>query len=67
MVLIPLETQPAYREGAFFSLGHRITLIQACFSNIPAYILSLFKIPGKVANRIEKIMRFPLVWGEKML
>ena len=44
-------------KGTYFSLGGRITLIQACLSSIPLYFLSQFRIPMGVANSIEKIMR----------
>jgi len=45
-------------KGSYFSLGGRITLIKSCLSCIPTYYLSLFKIPIRVANKLEKIMRF---------
>ena len=44
-------------KRAFLSLGGRITLIQSCFSHIPNYFLSLFKILASVALRIEKLQR----------
>ena len=42
---------------AYFSLGGRLTLVQACLFSIPIYYLSLFKIPVGVAKRVEKMMR----------
>ena len=51
-------------KGVHFSLGGRITLIQASLSSIPLYFLSLFKIPVKVAKRIENIMR-DFLWSRK--
>ena len=44
-------------KGAYFSLGGRITLIQACLSSIPLYYLSLFRIPVSVTNTLEKLKR----------
>ena len=44
-------------KRALLSLGGRITLIQSCFSHIPNYFLSLFKILALVALRIEKLQR----------
>lgn len=41
----------------FLSFGGRITLVQSCFSFIPAYFLLIFKVPIKMANKIEKLQR----------
>lgn len=48
---------------AYFSLGGRITRIQASFTSIPLHYLSMFKIPVGVAKRIIKIMRDFLLFG----
>jgi hypothetical protein len=37
--------------------GGRLTLIKSTLSNLPTYLLSMFPIPLKVANRLEKIQR----------
>ena len=42
-------------KKACLSFGGRITLIQSCSSHIPSYFLSLFRIPGLVAKRLEKL------------
>lgn len=34
-----------------------ISLVQACLYSIPLYFLSLFRMPVRVASRIEKIMQ----------
>jgi hypothetical protein len=39
------------------SKGGRVTLIKSTLANIPTYYMSLFKIPVKVANRIEKLQQ----------
>ena len=44
------------------SKGGRVTLIKSTLANIPTYFMSLFKIPVKVANRIEKLER-DFLWG----
>ena len=44
-------------KKAFLSKGGRLTLIEAVLSAIPTYFLSLFKMPSKVINEIEKRMR----------
>ena len=44
-------------KKAYLSFGGRITLIQSSSSPIPSYFLSLFRIPGLVAKRLEKLQR----------
>ena len=44
-------------KKAFLSKGGRLTLIESVLSAIPTYFLSLFKMPSKVINEIEKSMR----------
>ena len=39
----------------YISKGGRITLIQNTLSNLPIYFMSLFRIPGMVCKRLEKI------------
>lgn len=52
-------------KGVYFSLGGRITIIQASLSSIPFCYLSLFKIPVGVDNSIEKIMKKLLLLGSR--
>ena len=42
-------------QKAYLSFGGRITLIQSCFTHMPCYFLSLFKIPTSVAAKIERL------------
>jgi hypothetical protein len=42
--------------------GGKVTLIKSTLANIPTYYMSLFTIPAKVANRIEKLQR-DFLWG----
>ena len=37
-------------------------MIKSTLANIPTYYMSLFKIPVKVANHIEKLQR-DFLWG----
>lgn len=39
------------------SLGGRITLIKAAFSNLLVYIMSLFKMLTKITHQVEKLQR----------
>lgn len=47
----------------YISVGGRLTLIKSTLSNLPIYYMSLFKMPAKVANKIEKIQR-QFLWGD---
>ena len=50
-------------KKAYLSFGGRITLIQSNSSHIPSYFLSLFRIPGLVAKRLENLQR-NFLWSE---
>ena len=39
------------------SLAEKVVLIKLIFCNLPTYIMSIFKIPESVINKIEKIIR----------
>lgn len=38
-------------------MGGRITLIKATLSNLPVYYMSLFKMPAKISQKVEKLKR----------
>ena len=40
-----------------FSKGGRLTLIRSMLSNLPIYLLSLFKLPKTVKGRVKRIQR----------
>ena len=46
----------------YISKGGRLTLIRSNLSNMPAYVMSLFRLPRKVKIRLEKIQR-DFLWG----
>ena len=46
----------------YISKGGRLTLIRSVLSNMPTYLLSLFRIPKNVKFRLEKIQR-DFLWG----
>ena len=41
----------------FISKGGRITLIKSTLASLPRYQMSIFRIPGAVAKRLEKLQR----------
>ena len=44
-------------KKAYISRGGRLTLVSSVLASMPTYYLSLFKIPKKVALKIEKMQR----------
>ncbi|KAF5458832.1 hypothetical protein F2P56_022833, partial [Juglans regia] len=56
-VIERVESKLAASKRLYLSKGGRLTLIKSTLSNLPTYFLSLFPLPTKVANRIEKLQR----------
>ena len=46
----------------YISKGGRLTLIRSTLSNMPIYLLSLFRMPKSVKSRLENIQR-DFMWG----
>jgi hypothetical protein len=62
-VIEKMERRLAGWKRMYLSKGARLTLINSTLSNIPTYYLSLFPIPVRVANRLDKIQKgFSLGW-----
>jgi len=61
-VVEKIERKLAGWKRLYLSKGGRLTLIKSTLSNLPSYLLSLFPIPLRVANRLEKIQR-DFLWG----
>jgi hypothetical protein len=61
-ILEKMECRLAGWKQPLLSKGGRVTLIKSTLANIPTYYMSLFKIPVKVANHIEKLQR-DFLWG----
>ena len=49
-------------KSQYISKGGRLMLIRSTLSNMPMYMLSLFRMPKSVKNRLEKIQR-DFLWG----
>ena len=47
----------------YLSKGRRLTLLKSTLSSLPTYYLSLFTIPTRVANKIERLQR-DFLWGD---
>ena len=56
-VLERVEKRLASWKRLYLSKGGKLTLIKSTLSSIPTYFLSLFPIPAKVANQLEKLQR----------
>ena len=52
-----MERRLARSKRMYLFKGGKVTLIKSTLSSLPTYFLSLFPIPVKVANRMEKLQR----------
>lgn len=56
-VVCKVSRRLQYWKGSLFSLGGRISLIQACLSSILIYYMSLFKVPTGVIKHLDGAKR----------
>ena len=56
-ILEKMERRLAGGKRLYLSKGGKVTLIKSTLSSLPTYFLSIHPIPGKVANRMEKLQR----------
>ncbi|XP_042969128.1 uncharacterized protein LOC122301820 [Carya illinoinensis] len=61
-VVEKIEKRLASWKRVYLSKGGRLTLIKSTLTNLPTYFLSLFPLPVRVGNRIEKLFR-AFLWG----
>jgi hypothetical protein len=61
-IVVKMEHRLASWKMLYFSKGGRVTLSKSIFSNLSTYFLSLFPIPVRVVNRVDKLQR-ELLWG----
>jgi len=54
-VIEKMERRLAGWKRMYLLKGGRLTLLKNMLSNLPTYLLSLFPIPVRVANRLDKI------------
>ena len=62
-ILEKIERKLAGWKKMYLSKGGRLTLLKSTLSSLPTYFLSLFTIPGHVANKIERLQR-DFLWGD---
>ena len=58
-----MEKRLAGWKRLYLSKGGKVTLIKSTLSSLPTYFLSLFPIPVRDANRLEKLQR-EFLWCE---
>ncbi|XP_065619630.1 uncharacterized protein LOC136063338 [Quercus suber] len=56
-ILEKIERRLARWKRLYLSKGGKVTLIKSTLSSLPTYFLSLLPLPGKAANRMEKLQR----------
>ena len=56
-ILEKLEQRLVGWKKLYLSKGGKVTLIKRNLSSLPTYLLSILPILGKVANRMEKLLR----------
>ena len=56
-ILEKMEMRLARWKKLYLSKGGKVTLIKSTLSSLPTYFLSLLSLPGKVANRMEKLQQ----------
>ncbi|XP_041027999.1 uncharacterized protein LOC121267971 [Juglans microcarpa x Juglans regia] len=56
-VVEKVERRSASWKRLYLSKGGRLTLLKSTLCNLPTYFLSLFPLPTRVANQIEKLFR----------
>ncbi|XP_058088931.1 uncharacterized protein LOC131235665 [Magnolia sinica] len=56
-VIEKVERKLSIWESQYLSLGGRLTLIKVVLPSMPIYIMSLFKCPKSVLNRLKKLQQ----------
>ena len=56
-ILEKMEQRLAGWKRLYLSKGGKVTLLKNTLSSLPTYFLSILPIPGKIANRMEKLQR----------
>jgi hypothetical protein len=58
-----IENRCAVWQGRLLNIAAKLTLVQACLSNMPLYMMSFYKISVGVRKRAD-YFRARLVWQE---
>ncbi|WMV54052.1 hypothetical protein MTR67_047437 [Solanum verrucosum] len=64
-ILEKTEKKLSGRKAQYISLGGRLILINFVLDSLPTYVMSLFPIPGKVMENLDKLRRKFLWQGNK--
>jgi len=56
-IIEKIEKKLANWKAQYISLGGRVTLINSVLDSLPTYVMSLFPIPAKVEERLDKLRR----------
>jgi hypothetical protein len=59
-----MEKRLGCYQGKLLDMGARVTLLNACLSSVPLYMLSFYRIPVGVRKRMD-IYRSRLLWQEE--
>lgn len=57
MALLKRQKKLVNRKAQYNSLGGRVTLINSVLDSLPTYVMSLFPMPAKVEERLDKLRR----------
>ncbi|WMV47514.1 hypothetical protein MTR67_040899 [Solanum verrucosum] len=64
-IIEKIEKKLVNWKAQYISLGGRVTLINFVLDSLPTYVMSLFPIPAKVEERLDKLRRDFLWLGNK--
>lgn len=64
-IIEKFEKRLASWQMQYLSMGGRLVLINSVLDSIPTYYMSLFPMPGKILNQLDKIRRNFLCKGNR--
>jgi hypothetical protein len=54
-------------KGKVLSIGGRVTLLNSIISVVPLYWMSIYRLPVKVKQAIDKLRKYFLWYGDNLL